>query len=54
MSKAAPAPSPIASATNPPAFQGQEHPTDVRMSCILAAKAVVDAVRSSLGPRGMD
>ena len=54
MSKAAPAPSPIASATNPPAFQGQEHPTDVRMSCILAAKAVADAVRSSLGPRGMD
>ncbi|OHT06452.1 T-complex protein 1 subunit delta [Tritrichomonas foetus] len=46
--------SPIASATNPPAFQGQEHPTDVRMSCILAAKSVADAVRSSLGPRGMD
>ncbi|OHT06079.1 T-complex protein 1 subunit delta [Tritrichomonas foetus] len=50
----APAASPIASATNPPAFQGQEHPTDVRMSCILAAKSVADAVRSSLGPRGMD
>lgn len=50
----APAASPIASATNPPAFQGAEHPTDVRMSCILAAKSVADAVRSSLGPRGMD
>ncbi|KAH0788654.1 T-complex protein 1 subunit delta [Histomonas meleagridis] len=47
-------PSPIASATNPPIFQGAEHPTDVRMSCILAAKSVADAVRSSLGPRGMD
>ena len=54
MSQPAPAASPVASATNPPAFQGQEHPTDVRMSCILAAKSVADAVRSSLGPRGMD
>lgn len=45
---------PQASATNPPAFQGQDRPTDVRMSCILAAKSVADAVRSSLGPRGMD
>jgi len=54
MSQAAHAASPVASATNPPAFQGQEHPTDVRMSCILAAKSVGDAVRSSLGPRGMD
>ena len=56
MSTPAPASSssPIASATNPPAFQGQEHPTDVRMSCILAAKSVADAVRSSLGPCGMD
>ena len=45
---------PAASATNPPAFQGQDRPTDVRMSCILAAKSVADAVRSSLGPRGMD
>ena len=54
MSAPAASPSPIASATNPPAFQGQEHPTDVRMSCILAAKSVADAVRSSLGPRGMD
>lgn len=50
----APAPSPVSSATSPPAFDGQEHPTDVRMSCILAAKSVADAVRSSLGPRGMD
>lgn len=42
------------SPSNPPVFQGQDRPTDVRMSCILAAKAVSDAVRSSLGPRGMD
>ena len=48
------APAPAASPTNPPAFQGQDRPTDVRMSCILAAKSVADAVRSSLGPRGMD
>lgn len=56
MSTPAPASSssPIASAINPPVFQGTEHPTDVRMSCILAAKSVADAVRSSLGPRGMD
>ena len=37
-----------------PVFQGQDRPTDVRMSCILAAKSVADSVRSSLGPRGMD
>jgi chaperonin GroEL (HSP60 family) len=56
MSAAAPSPSAsrVASATNPPAFYGQEHPTDVRMSCILAAKSVADPVRSSLGPRAMD
>ena len=48
------APPSTPSATNPPAFQGQERPTDVRMSCIVAGKSVSDAVRSSLGPRGMD
>jgi len=51
MSSSAPA---APSATNPPAFQGTDRPTDVRMSCILAAKSIADAVRSSLGPRGMD
>jgi T-complex protein 1 subunit delta len=27
---------------------------DIRISNIIAAKAVADAVRTSLGPRGMD
>ena len=36
------------------AFHGKEKPTDVRNSNIIAAKAVADAIRTSLGPRGMD
>ena len=32
----------------------QHKQKDVRMSNIIAAKAVADAVRTSLGPRGMD
>ncbi|KAL1921457.1 uncharacterized protein VTP21DRAFT_11173 [Calcarisporiella thermophila] len=35
-------------------FKDKEKPTEVRLSNILAAKAVADAVRTSLGPRGMD
>ena len=36
------------------AFKELDKPTSVRSSNILAAKAVADAVRTSLGPRGMD
>ncbi|CAJ0960091.1 unnamed protein product, partial [Mesorhabditis belari] len=35
-------------------FQDRDKPTGVRNSNIIAAKAVADAVRTSLGPRGMD
>lgn len=35
-------------------FSGQEKQRDVRTSNIIAAKAVSDAVRTSLGPKGMD
>ncbi|KAI8066867.1 T-complex protein 1 subunit delta [Gongronella butleri] len=35
-------------------FQDKEKPTEVRLSNITAAKAVGDAIRTSLGPRGMD
>lgn len=35
-------------------FQGQEKQKDVRRSNIVAAKAVAEAVRTSLGPKGMD
>lgn len=35
-------------------FKDKEKPTEVRNSNIVAAKAVADAVRTSLGPRGMD
>lgn len=36
------------------AFRDKSKPTDVRLSNIQAAKAVSDAIRTSLGPRGMD
>ncbi|KAF1812437.1 putative t-complex protein 1 delta subunit [Eremomyces bilateralis CBS 781.70] len=36
------------------AFKDKEKPTAVRTSNILAARAVADAIRTSLGPRGMD
>merc|ERR1711991_541403 len=35
-------------------FNDNERQQDVRTSNIIAAKAVADAVRTSLGPRGMD
>ncbi|KAH8391992.1 hypothetical protein KR215_012133 [Drosophila sulfurigaster] len=35
-------------------FKDKSKPTDVRLSNIQAAKAVSDAIRTSLGPRGMD
>ncbi|BFZ62194.1 T-complex protein 1 subunit delta [Saitoella coloradoensis] len=36
------------------AFQNKEKPQEVRLSNITAAKAVADAIRTSLGPKGMD
>ena len=36
------------------AYKDKSKPTDIRTSNINAAKAVSDAVRTSLGPRGMD
>ncbi|XP_075153293.1 chaperonin containing TCP1 subunit 4 [Haematobia irritans] len=36
------------------AFKDKSKPQDVRLSNIHAAKAVCDAIRTSLGPRGMD
>eukprot|EP00128_Syssomonas_multiformis_P002697 Colp12_sorted_trinity150504_noHs@9523 len=35
-------------------FKDKEKPQEVRTSNIVAAKAVADAVRTSLGPKGMD
>jgi len=35
-------------------FRDKEKPTDIRLSNIEAAKAVADAIRTSLGPKGMD
>lgn len=35
-------------------FKDKGKPTEVRLSNITAAKAVADAIRTSLGPRGMD
>lgn len=36
------------------AFKDKDKPQSVRESNIVAAKSVADAVRTSLGPRGMD
>jgi T-complex protein 1 subunit delta len=35
-------------------YQDKDKPTQIRLSNITAAKAVADAIRTSLGPRGMD
>lgn len=35
-------------------FKNKEKPQEVRKANILAARAVADAIRTSLGPRGMD
>ncbi|KAI9592793.1 chaperonin Cpn60/TCP-1 family [Syncephalis fuscata] len=39
---------------NSRAFKNKEKPTEVRLSNIIAARAVGDAIRTSLGPKGMD
>lgn len=36
------------------AFKNAEKPMEVRLSNMTAAKAISDAIRTSLGPRGMD
>lgn len=43
-----------AGATTSRAFSTKDKPTEVRLSNIVAAKAVADVVRTSLGPKGMD
>nr|XP_053636099.1 T-complex protein 1 subunit delta-like [Cherax quadricarinatus] len=35
-------------------FKDKEKPAQIRNSNIVAAKAVADAIKTSLGPRGMD
>ncbi|XP_039751123.1 T-complex protein 1 subunit delta [Pararge aegeria] len=39
---------------NSTVYKDKSKPTDIRLSNINAAKAVSDAIRTSLGPRGMD
>merc|ERR1719334_1088721 len=51
------APAPInnnASQTAGNAYKDREKPVHIRASNITAAKGVADAVRTSLGPKGMD
>jgi T-complex protein 1 subunit delta len=40
--------------SKPGAFKDRSKPEHVRDSNIVAAKAVADAIRTSLGPKGMD
>ncbi|KAL3222157.1 hypothetical protein MRX96_028894 [Rhipicephalus microplus] len=52
------APTPVASSTggtgDKSTYKDKDKPSQVRQSNITAAKAVADAIRTSLGPRGMD
>ncbi|KAJ3379021.1 T-complex protein 1 subunit delta [Entophlyctis sp. JEL0112] len=48
------APAATSAAPKSEAFTNKEEPAEVRSSNIVAAKAVSDAVRTSLGPKGMD
>jgi hypothetical protein len=45
---------PSTQANNGPKLSGSDKQRDTRMNNIIAAKAVSDVVRTSLGPRGMD
>ncbi|CAN6617578.1 T-complex protein 1 subunit delta [Trichomonascus vanleenenianus] len=45
---------PPAANSNNNVFQGKEMPQEVRKSNILHARSVADAIRTSLGPKGMD
>ena len=51
MSKAS---APSTQTSSGPKMSGSEKQRDTRMNNIIAAKAVSDVVRTSLGPRGMD
>ncbi|KAI9690744.1 MAG: T-complex protein 1 subunit delta [Bogoriella megaspora] len=44
----------VASSAGNNAFKDKEKPQAVRTANIVAARAVADAIRTSLGPRGMD
>lgn len=52
------APTPVSSSTggtgDRASYKDKDKPAQVRQSNITAAKAVADAIRTSLGPRGMD
>ncbi|VBB27747.1 unnamed protein product [Acanthocheilonema viteae] len=54
MAKAATAPPKAPGKIPPLFFKDKEKPDSVRSSNITAAKAVADAIRTSLGPKGMD
>ena len=45
---------PSTASNSGPKLSGSEKQRDTRMNNIIAAKAVSDVVRTSLGPRGMD
>ncbi|RKP26325.1 T-complex protein 1 subunit delta [Syncephalis pseudoplumigaleata] len=53
-SASTPAPAAGKADPNAGAFKNKEKPTEVRLSNIIAARAVGDAIRTSLGPKGMD
>jgi len=53
-STAAATPAPARGAAKGETLRGKQKEKDVRMSNIIAAKAIADAIRTSLGPRGMD
>ncbi|KAJ2465546.1 T-complex protein 1 subunit delta [Coemansia sp. RSA 2322] len=53
-SASAKAPGPTAPRNKNDTFNPKDKPAQVRLSNITAAKAVADAIRTSLGPRGMD
>lgn len=49
-----PAGAPSNAKSSEKSFKDKEKPTEIRSSNIIAAKAVSDAIRTSLGPKGMD
>ncbi|EAU88477.2 t-complex protein 1 [Coprinopsis cinerea okayama7 len=53
MSAQAPAPATVSNGANA-AFKDKNKPMELRLSNMVAAKAISDAVRTSLGPKGMD
>ena len=53
-SKSAKTSAPSTQSNSGPKLTGSEKQRDTRMNNIIAAKAISDVVRTSLGPRGMD